>query len=317
MNKLSKYLFLSLSLSFTACNNDIFIDPLKIDTECSFIDWTGGVTNIYVKNQPVSKAILSIVRITDEGNTVLDGIPIDYALSPQDGNASFSNDLFEIDMHMDDAGSHLTIDVSHNYYPDTVFIRAKFYSEYDNGDTYIRVLPSPGFTPGEIEYTLYSWYEDKMRYCTMTYTLSNHSDKVYSHTLFPENHIIAASHGWFSPWNDELSKNIFGRDPSFKLPTVSYDNRLFQHSADGQPLPYTSDKQQIDSKSIIADRHIVFDIPPKTKCHFSVWVDECQYGFDYTLPAINPASGDTVPVEGIYWLCIPESYNIETQFSPI
>lgn len=313
MKKLYCFIFTLIALVCVSCNNDVFIDKMSLTTDSDIIRWDGGKSTITINGQPIDGATLSLWRKVDGNIFVMEDVPIDCHISMSSPNVTLKNSLFAISLSLSETRNNLTLDVAHNYYPDTIFIRVRMQSEYESGETLITVMPSPGFDHGEISYTLDSWEVCDRRYVATAYGVINGSDKPYNHKIFSKGQTVTTRFGWFRPWDIELSENIFGRNTDFTVPTVNYDNIRFDHSPDGQPLQYSTVQQIIDVEPLICNEDKTIEVPPFSTLHVRVWVEAEEHGFMYKFPAINPATGDTIMIEGKYWISVPEKFEIEIE----
>lgn len=302
-----------ISLVCVSCNDDVFIDKMSLTTDTDIIRWDGGKSTITINGQPIDGATLSLWRKVDGKIFVMKDIPVDCHISMSSPNVTLKNSLFAIGLSLSETRNNLTLDVAHNYYPDTIFIRARMQSEYESGETQIIVMPSPGFAHGEIDYTLDCWEVRDRRYIATAYGVINGTDKPYNHKIFTKGQTVTTRFGWFRPFDVELSENIFGRNTDFTVPTVNYDNIRFDHRPDGQPLLYSTSVQPIDVNPLICNEDKTIELPPFSTLHIRVWVEAEEHGFQYKLPAINPATGDTIMIEGTYWISVPEKFEIEIE----
>lgn len=317
MNRYFKIIALSLLPMLGACNDDIFIDDMELSVDNQLVDWTGGPATITVSGQNFDSVILTMGRKVDGKFEELAEIPLNFVMSEANTDDTFQNVLFSCRAKLDLPSNRLTFEVAHNYYPDTVFIGARVFSEYDNRDEVVAVLPSPGFEHGKISYILYSWMNEEKREAASFYAVINSSDRPYTHTVLRRGQKVAGRMGWFEAYNKLLSDNIFGLD-KLELPTVKYDADRYMHSADGQPLVYSSEKQAIDGYDLLCDKDEVIEIAPNSVCHITIWVQTEGQGFQYSLPAYNPLDkSDVIDIQGKYWVSVPLSYQIETQIDAL
>ena len=313
MKILSGFICLTACVILTACNDDVFIDKLDISTDRNVIAWDGGESAIAINGHAIDGAILTFYRIVDGKVYGMDDIPMDFTISRQLPEAVLKNHLFDLRLAMSEQGNCLKFDLNHNYYPDTVYIRARMQSEYESGETFIKVMPSPGFKHGDISYTLDSWSTRDRTYIAKAYGIINKSDETVNHIIYSKGQVVRPRYGFFAPWDVGLSENIFGRDADFKVPTVNFDKHYYNHTADGEAISYLSVMQAFYANPLICDEECSVEIPPNSTRHIIVRVKSKEQGFNYVLPAINPATNDTIFVDGVYWISEGEEFSISVE----
>lgn len=312
MKYISFALCAAMLLSLTACNDDIFIDPVEIEVSRPVIGWEGGNCEISV-NQPGLSVIVGVARIIDGQPVEITDIPTYSILTEDDPQRSFSNSLLGISLSLDTRAGRLSIDIDHNYYSDSILIENTLKTELLYEKARINVLPSPGFSVGEISYNLTSWTEFEEPYISSSYTCFNSNDHPLSYKICAKGQVLASSAGYFTSFDPEISSAII-HDRDIMVPRVFYDpNRLPVLSDD--LIRYSPDPQDTGRPVLAAGEDCVIDIPARTARDIKIYVNGAYYGFDYIMTATSPDGKMSVPLTGHYWQRTPVDYYVSVQES--
>ncbi len=302
--------YIALAMAMSACNNDIFIDPLDLAVSAPLVGWEGGDCVISVNEEGLS-AIVSIVRQIDGQGEPLFDIPLNTDLQGS-CKRHFDNSLFGISMSLEPSAHTLTFDIDHNYYPDTIVIISRIYGKYDNKNAKMAVLPAPRFEAGEIDYQLFCWTSEEISYIESAYTYINGLDETRRHKICSAGQTLARSTGYFRPWDVEISEALFeGRD--LKVPLIEYLPDKMIPTVSDRTIDYTMAPQILDKPDLHATEDSYIDVPPGAVCDITIIVRAEKFGFDYNLPASSPDGKATVNITGRYWQQTPLEYVIKAE----
>ena len=270
--------YIALAMAMSACNNDIFIDPLDLAVSAPLVGWEGGDCVISVNEEGLSAIVSIVSQIYGQGEP-----------------------LFDIPHNID-----------HNYYPDTIVIISRIYGKYDNKNAKMAVLPAPRFEAGEIDYQLFCWTSEEISYIESAYTYINGLDETRRHKICSAGQTLARSTGYFRPWDVEISEALFeGRD--LKVPLIEYLPDKMIPTVSDRTIDYTMAPQILDKPDLHATEDSYIDVPPGAVCDITIIVRAEKFGFDYNLPASSPDGKATVNITGRYWQQTPLEYVIKAE----
>lgn len=310
--RLSLILTLIIAMMTTSCNDEVFIDDLAVEPANISLDWEGGDA-IFKANQSLDHAFIIAYRWVNGRGKPLGDEGMTYTLTRNSGRDIY-NDLCRLRLTLKD--NYLSVNCLNNFYPDTLYMHIDLSDEYETKQTNLRILPSPGFTPGQIAYTLSYWYGREYNDTIPLMSLSNINQIPVTINPLAAGDTIATKTGTFEPWRQLLSDNIFGRTP-IKVPGVDFSFASMNPVESTDSVVYNALPHTLKGNAIICKEDVSIEMPPETFCSVSVVVKHEEAGFTYDIPAYNPAGGETVSVDGIYWINCPLSYEIITDISSI
>lgn len=259
-------------------------------------------------------AVVTIIRKTEAGAQPLYDIPVTTSLSWDYPHGSFYNNLFGIELTLDQNNGRLTIGVDHNYYPDTILIESHIDSAYETHKARTKVLPAPLFSVGDICYETSSWTGEDISYISSAYSYINSTDQTRKFKVCSAGQILASSLGYFRPWDVELSE-IISESLDLHVPLLTYDPSAWRPVVTDKMIPHTMTPQDIGAPYLRATEDLEVDVPPGAACAVKIFIKACNYGFDYSMTATSPDGKASIPIMGRYWQRTPLDYYIRTEIS--
>lgn len=303
---MKKLFIISILLGFlAACNDEVFIKPLTVEPMSHTLEWTGG-SGEFTANQDIDYVYSIIYRWVNGRGFPLDNKTMQYTLENKDHRINIQNELCDITLAIDKSGK-LVIESGYNLFPDTIYMDLDISSLYETETRGFRIMPSPGFGHGDIEYNLHQcWYEEKTD-TLMLLHLGHFGDK-RDLTVKEKGSVLARSAAQFRPYDKLLSDNIFGRT-TFDVDEVVVKG--WDWGLSGKKIPYSSSYRQVSGDSLVIDEDLVVTLMPNTEYRIKAVINSEQHGFNYTLPALSPVNelSDKI-IEGAYWIVTPKRYEI-------
>ena len=316
--KQSSHIFLLsiFCVTFMSCNDEAFIGKLSIEPENQTLPWTGG--NVCFKaNQDIDMVSAIVFRWSENrGKPLTDDYGIQYTLGQGASAAIIRNELCDIRLSLDN-NNELNLSSGYNLFPDTVYAQFEISSPFETATKGVRILPSPGFGHGKIEYILSNWQYMERTDTVMLAQIGGAADHDADLTLRRKGEIVARRSSQFKPWNKLLSDNIFGRD-SFKVEGVRYDPSMWSPELSGEMVVYSSEVKRSDYAPLLYNEDVNITVPANSWAKVRLLIKGEHYGIIYSIPAISPV--DDIPdktIDGVYWLSVPVSYSVETEFGHI
>lgn len=317
MKKTISTFALLLSLLATSCNDEAFITPLQVDPKTNeTLQWDGG-TVCYKANQDLEHIYALTFRWSNNrGYPLTENGNMQSMISPDSPVVMFQNELCDISVEMDGPDG-FKINSGYNLYADTVYLQFEISSPFETAERAVRIMPSPGFGHGKISYELRSWLYEERTDTIMMAQIGGPADHDATIILREKGQVVAQRAGQFKPWDKLLSDNIFGRD-SFKVDEVRYNPSMWAPELSGEKITYKSSVTHFDSDPLLYDEDVKITVPANSWAKVRRIIKSENYGIQYSLPAISPVGDlENKIIDGVYWLSVPLSYSIETEFGPI
>ena len=310
------YIILLSGALISACNDEAFISPLKVDPATNeTLQWNGGTAS-YKANQDLDYVNALMFRWSgDRGYPITEDGSMLTAISTQTPLANIKNDLCDITLSMD-RHDRFSVTSGYNRYADTVYFEFDIASEVETAKRAVRILPSPGFGHGKISYVLNSWQYDERADTIMLAHIGAGGDHDAILPLRKKGEIVARRAGQFKPWNKLLSDNIFGRE-SFDVESVSLNSWSWPVLS-GEMITYSSAVKHYDNDPLLYDEDVTVTVAAGSWAKVRVIIEGRHYGIQYSIKAISPVDNlEDKTIDGVYWISIPTGYHIETETGPI
>lgn len=297
-------------MALTACNDDIFIDPVETHVSNEYIAWTGGESRMSYAGDGISEIRFSVARLVNgrkigltDGEPELTDLPNGFKL--------FKNELIEFNYGLNRETKTITVNVAHSFYSDSVQFNATVISKYGNVKAYAYILPAPPFDIGAITYNLDSWSSelDNCRYKSLI-AANNGSDEV-SLTIIRQGEIIAPRECRFDPFDGVLCSAVLSSlapGATFQIPY--YEADMWQPVMSDDKAIYSTIYRPVASSPLVAERDYNVMVKPHTSVQVDVYITYDILGFDYSIPATNKAAGIELNLNGILRLRTPVALNL-------
>lgn len=299
--RLIRIFSLIIVLTLSGCNDDVFIDRPIIEISDTTLR-AGESTTIKADIDITSYPEMTIYY----GENSTEGYII------YNGNAeSYTDELLQLYVDIDEASRTLTLTAGHNYYPQDIVVSFNVESKGTDvtADIYVYSETGATFTPGNIIYDLNSW-EFNVRW-----------------ELIERN-----QHTFFNDLNETIYYPIIGNGTSCEqrgkfVPDIPVINDLLQNdfydvpvvafNYEGRPVitdqttiygPHSNpDGFMIDKYPLVADTIMREKVMPGQTLTYTVHADAEICRVRYTIPIVNE-NGVQLTIRGNLEIAVPKKF---------
>ncbi len=281
-----------IACTFTACNNDVFVEDFRPAETDIKLDGNGGSYFIRTENNDFDYVEFRIWDGYDLNTIIYDseGNPEIFSTSTYPlknyGKASYFNDLFSLSLLRTPEGITVTVD-ENNYDRDISGSLMMSTSEV----TYsIEVTVSPGarYDIESIDYTLEYPETEKYSVLGQAVTVSNNSDTPSTFTI---SHIYKESYSK-AQFNFEYefppAYRLLARPTLVEIPLPTADDTL---ALPGCEILFNPEAQNIGLQSVDPATSVDVIIPPHTTQRILLWIKYTKYSLWASVTLLNPVSG--------------------------
>jgi len=293
-----------LFLICTSCNNDVFIDNLKLETGKNTLSSSGDKSYITINND-VKYCDVIISRKFDNGEQQV--LSNSYFYVGNDKHIYYNDSLLDISAEIVDKRKCL-LELKHNYYPDTIYISIQLRSEFLDNNLLFKVEPRGDIHIGKINF-LYpnTWTFESITDKVFSITYLNATDEVRQYTFLGQDYPFKTKFSFF----DSNLLNIFEESDRPLVPfeiNDIFNGTIYQGDAMLSEYPEPLGDNLLKWESYQEDTS--FEVEPFGSIDITQLVEIERRGYDYTLPIYNDKDEMILELKGQFWLEIPTQFTI-------
>lgn len=288
----------------TSCNNDVFIDKMKLETGNNTLSSNGDKSYINI-NQDVNYCDIIISRkLNDNEQRVL---AHSYFYIESDKRIFYNDSLLDISAEIVDKSKYL-LELQHNYYPDTIYIDILLRSEFTDQSLLFKVEPRGDIHIGKINFlSPNSWTSESVTEKVYSIAYLNATDKVQRYTFVGQDYPFKTRFYLF----DSNLLNIFKEGDRPLVPfeiNDTFDGKTYQGDAMLSEYAESIEGDLLKWESYQEDAS--FEVEPFESIHIIQSVEIERRGYDYILPVYNDKDEKILELKGMFWLEIPRRFII-------
>lgn len=296
---------LLLLLTFTACNNDLFIDRdlISMKVSANELDFRGDVATVTFNGIHEGEIPNVSIAASSSDNGIID-ISRGEELK---GLIHIDNGMLRMDIDCDENSGKIKFDLKYSLYTDTVYINVGrmingFWQAED-----LKVLPASPSTVKSIDYDDNGYYILGYSYETMRFNYVNSSEDYKTFTPVTLN--LSQCKGGFNPDMRDIIASLFGNELP-EVPAVVIRNGVNVKTE--AKIPYSTDIVTIPGEYMTIDEPITVKVAPRALCQVKIRVRIEKCAIPYKMVVENSDIMDaSVLTYGRFNLMMPIEYIVQ------